>query len=164
MGSVGSHRSELYHHINMKFLVALSVLVAMAYADADPYLNYAGYHGYAGLGYLGYPYGLKASPCVNALNVPVPCAGYHKREAEADPALVYSGLGYPYGAVGPYAGFGYAAHALVAPHTVVAPAVLGTEDAPNPVHAVAVTHPFGYGVPSSLVGVCTNVKGEQVAC
>merc|ERR1711982_242013 len=106
---------------------------------------------------------------MGAANVPVPCAaGYlghyiGKREADADPALIYSGVGYPYGAVGyPYAAYGYAAHALVAPHTVVAPAVLGTEDAPNPVHSVAAT-PFGL-VHSSLAGICTNVKGEQVDC
>merc|ERR1711942_234283 len=210
--------SELYHHINMKFLVALSVLVTMAYADADPYLAY-GYHGYAGLGYLGYaglksapcvnaanvpvpcaaghyigkreaeadPYlaygyaglgypGLKSAPCVNAANVPVPCAAgylghyYGKREADADPALIYSGIpygavgavGYPYAAGYPHAAYGYAAPALVAPHTVVAPAVLGTEDAPNPFHSVAAT-PFGL-VHSSLAGICTNVKGEQVDC
>merc|ERR1719264_1576812 len=64
----------------------------------------------------------KSAPCVNAANVPVPCAagavGYHglvhhaygKRSAEADPALVYSGLGYAglgYAGLG-YHGLGYA--------------------------------------------------------
>merc|ERR1712168_913495 len=69
-----------------------------------------------------------------------PYAYYGKREAEADPALVYStGLvGYPY-AVGahavPYAG---------APH--------------------AVAHP-PFGTPhSSNVGICTNVNGAVVPC
>merc|ERR1711936_107564 len=55
------------------------------------------------MGYLHYPYayglpglvGLKAAPCVNAANVPVPCAhGKRKREAEADPALLYGAYGY----------------------------------------------------------------------
>merc|ERR1711890_171728 len=97
MGSVGSHRSELYHHINMKFLVAFSAIVAMAYAEADPYYGY-GYAGAYGLGYhglgYGYAHGLKSAPCVNAANVPVPCAAggylhYGKRDAEADPYYGY---------------------------------------------------------------------------
>ena len=45
-------------------------------AKADPYLLYGSYGlGYAG--HFGYPYavhGLKSAPCVNAANVPVPCA------------------------------------------------------------------------------------------
>merc|ERR1719184_672394 len=65
----------------MKFLVAFSAVVAMVYADADPYL--LGYGGY-GIGYAG----LKSAPCVNAANVPVPCnVHYGKREAEAEPYL-----------------------------------------------------------------------------
>merc|ERR1712002_21160 len=82
---------------NMKFLVAFSAIVAMAYAEADPYYGY-GYAGTYGLGYVG----LKSAPCVNAANVPVPCAHglglvhYGKREAEADPyyGYGYAGLGY----------------------------------------------------------------------
>merc|ERR1712105_66120 len=72
--------------INMKFLVAFSAIAAMAYAEADPYYAY-------GLGYAhhGYALGLKSAPCVNAANVPVPCAAgyaghylhaYGKRDAE----------------------------------------------------------------------------------
>merc|ERR1712240_52146 len=156
-----------------KFLVAFSAIVAMAYAEADPYYGY----GYAGLGYLGglYGYGLKSAPCVNAANVPVPCAAggylhYRKREAdaEADAAVLYSGFGYPaYG----YAGLGYAAPAVVAaapavvaaaPAAVVQNAVLGTADLPNPVHAVA--HTLLGTVHSSHIGVCTNYLGEQVDC
>merc|ERR1712033_79633 len=143
---------------NMKFLVAFSAIVAMAYAEADPYYGYGyagiyglGYHGlgyvglksapcvnaanvpvpcahglglvhygkreaeaeadpfygygYAGLGYAGlygYAHGLKSAPCVNAANVPVPCAGRRKRDAEADPALLY-------GAYAGYPAYGYAA-------------------------------------------------------
>merc|ERR1712112_535913 len=89
-----------------------SAVVAMVYAEADPYLlGYGGYGlGYAGLGHRGYAgIGLKSAPCVNAANVPVPCAAglglhYGKREAEAEPfygygyaGLGYAGLGYGYG-------------------------------------------------------------------
>merc|ERR1711890_210326 len=152
-------------------------------AEADPYYGY-GYAGAYGLGYhglgYGYAHGLKSAPCVNAANVPVPCAAggylhYGKREAdadaEADAAVLYSGYGYPaYGYAGlgyhglGYAGLGYAAPAVVAaaPAAVVHNAVLGTADLPNPVHAVARTY-LGT-VHSSHVGVCTNYLGEQVSC
>merc|ERR1712180_259946 len=116
-------------------------------AEADPFYGY----GYAGLGYAGlygYAHGLKSAPCVNAANVPVPCAAggylhYGKREAdaEADAAVLYSGFGYP---------------------AVVQNAVLGTADLPNPVHAVA--HTLLGTVHSSHIGVCTNYLGEQVDC
>merc|ERR1712243_468051 len=161
---------------NMKFLVAFSAIVAMAYAEADPYYGY-GYAGAYGLGYHGFGYvGLKSAPCVNAANVPVPCAhglglvhyGKREAEAEADAAVLYSGFGYPaYG----YAGLGYAAPAVVAaapavvaaaPAAVVQNAVLGTADLPNPVHAVA--HTLLGTVHSSHIGVCTNYLGEQVDC
>merc|ERR1712026_486297 len=89
-------------------------------AEADPQLLYAGayhpgFYGHAYAGYYGYPYGHayygfgKSAPCVNAANQPVPCAqpGLAKREAEADPAVLYSGYyGHPYGA---YYGFGKSA-------------------------------------------------------
>merc|ERR1712080_49855 len=96
-----------------------------------------------------------SAPCVNAANVPVPCAAggylhYGKREAdadtEADAAVLYSGYGYPaygYAGLGSHglgsAGLGSAAPAVVAaaPAAVVHNAVLGTADLPNPVHAVA---------------------------
>merc|ERR1711872_198608 len=85
-------------------------------AHADPALLYGAY-GYAGYAaypyaYAGYPYayaGLKSAPCVNAANVPVPCAGVHaigKREADADadPAHLYgAAYGYPYA----YGGLAY---------------------------------------------------------
>merc|ERR1712080_377436 len=117
---------------------------------ADPYYGY----GYAGLGYLGYhgyAHGLKSAPCVNAANVPVPCAAggylhYGKREAdadaEADAAVLYSGYGYPaYGYAGlgyrglGYAGLGYAAPAVVAAAPAVvaaAPAVVAAAPARCP--------------------------------
>merc|ERR1719251_644831 len=132
------------------------VHIAKREAEADPALLYSGL-GYHGLGYAAplahTTYAApavvavgKSAPCVNAANVPVPCAagtvavGYHglvhhalgKREAEADPALVYSNLG--------YAGLGYAGLA----HTAYA--------AP-----VAVTH-------ASNVGLCLNYVGQQVPC
>merc|ERR1711981_633236 len=43
-------------------------------AEAEPYLGYAG----LGYGYTGaYGYGIKSAPCVNALNIPVPCRGFY---------------------------------------------------------------------------------------
>jgi len=119
-------------------------------------LGYAGL-GYAGLGYAGLPYahGIKSAPCVNAANVPVACAGatyapigYHglvhhslgKREAEADPALVYSNLG--------YAGLGYAHHGYAGLHHTAYAGHLGY---------AGLTHP-------SNVGLCLNYVGQQVPC
>merc|ERR1712020_652639 len=102
------------------------VHVAKREAEADPALLYSGL-GYAHAAPLAYttyaaPIAVgKSAPCVNAANVPVPCNGgaavygypyayglHHlgKREAEAEPALVYSGLhglhGYGYAGL-PYA-------------------------------------------------------------
>merc|ERR1712228_1066844 len=100
-------------------------------AEADPALLYAGYAGYAGLP-LAYGVGLKSAPCVNAANVPVPCAAgyglvhYGKRDAdaEADPALLYGAYGYagvPFGSstgldvpTQGYAPYAYAAYPYAA--------------------------------------------------
>merc|ERR1712181_167317 len=124
-------------------------------AEADPALLYstgvAAYHPYAlgahAVTYAGAPHAVAYTPfgvthssnvgiCTNVEGAQVPCR--RKREAEADPALVYAagayGAAVPYGAYGvlPYAG------------------VHGT----NPVHAVAYT---GAGLThSSNVGICTN--------
>merc|ERR1712002_1095650 len=93
MGSVGSERSELHH--KMKCLIVASALLACVSGSPQVLVG--------GLGYATYPYGLgyglglKSAPCVNAANVPVPCAGKRKRDADADPALLYGG----------YAGYGY---------------------------------------------------------
>ena len=94
---------------------------AEAEAEADPSALYYGHYGYPyghygygyGLGYYGgyyggypyYGYG-KSAPCVNAANVPVPCAGRKRREAEAeaDPSALYYGY---YGLRYPYYGYGY---------------------------------------------------------
>merc|ERR1719362_2394010 len=104
------------------------VHVAKREAEADPALLYSGL-GYAHAAPLAYTHATyavpavvgKSAPCVNAANVPVPCNGAHavvgypytyglhhlgKREAEADPALLYSGIhglhGYGYAGL-PYA-------------------------------------------------------------
>jgi hypothetical protein len=126
---------------------------------------------FTGYGY-PYAYGLygKSAPCVNAANVPVPCAagyagygyapyaaalwGRKRREAEptaaaeADPALLYSAYGYPYAHAAAYAAYPYAAAGVYAAGALP--------------HAVATT-PYGL-VHSSLVGVCTNYLGAQVSC
>merc|ERR1712241_800011 len=85
-------------------------------AEADPHLSH--FYGYYPYAYYGYPYqvgyhgwGVKNGSCVNAANVPVPCAfeeSRKKREADPDYYAVPTAYGYPYG-WGPYA-FG---HALV---------------------------------------------------
>merc|ERR1739838_724695 len=129
-------------------------------AEADPALLYstgvAGYHPYAlgahAVTYAGAPHAVAYTPfgvthssnvgiCTNVQGAQVPCR--RKREANADPALVYAaGAAVPYGAYGvlPYAG------------------VHGT----NPVHAVAYT---GAGLThSSNVGICTNYVGAVVPC
>merc|ERR1712079_239349 len=136
------------------------------------------------LGYAGYPYaahaivGLKSAPCVNAANVPVPCAAgyYGKRDADAAPALVYA-AGVPFGSSTgldpisqgldavtqgvalPYAGvygYPYAAHCYGKRDADADPQVLAYGAAPP--HGVAATA-YGGLVHSSLVGVCTNYLG-----
>merc|ERR1712149_137293 len=151
---------------NMKFFVIASALVAAAYceADADPY--------YAAYGYAGLPVayaGLKSAPCVNAANVPVPCAagyaahgypyaygglyggyglwGRKKREAEAEPEA--DAL---YGAYAAYPFAGVAATNAALGHAVTYTGV-------GAVHSslVGLTH-------SSNVGICTNYLGAAVPC
>merc|ERR1712055_687259 len=118
-------------------------------AEADPALVYS-------TGVVGYPYAVGAHAvaytpfgvthssnvgiCTNNLGAVVPCR--RKREADADPALVYAGVSavpYTYGVL-PYAG------------------VHGT----NPVHAVA--HTAAGLTHSSNVGICTNYVGAVVPC
>merc|ERR1712141_149089 len=131
---------------------------AEAEPEADPALVYStgvvGYPYAVGahtVTYAGAPHAVAYTPfgvthssnvgiCTNNLGAVVPCR--RKREAEADPALVYSTVGavpYTYGVL-PYAG------------------VHGT----NPVHAVAYT---AAGLThSSNVGICTNYLGAVVPC
>merc|ERR1711974_423718 len=152
---------------------------------------YGGY-GYAGLaGYAGYPYalgyglGLKSAPCVNAANVPVPCAGKRKRDADADPALLYGAYGYagvPFASstgldpitqgldastqgYAPYAhyGYGYLGHYYGKRDAEADPALLyGAYAYGAYPHAVAAT-PLGL-VHSSHVGLCVNYLGASVPC
>jgi len=83
----------------MKAFIILFALASVAYAESDPW--------WYGVGY-GYPYGYGygyalARPCVNNAGLAVPCAQGHplvntqaRRKREADPALVYTGLGLHY--------------------------------------------------------------------
>merc|ERR1711982_136650 len=139
-----------------------SALVAGICAEADPALLYAGYAGYPYA--LGYGVGLKSAPCVNAANVPVPCAagyahyiGKREAEAEADPALLYA----------PYFG-GYYGHYYGKRDADADPALLYAGYAGYPYaaaygafpHAVAAT--AAGLVHSSHVGLCTNYLGAAV--
>eukprot|EP00091_Calanus_sinicus_P004227 TRINITY_DN14462_c0_g1_i1.p1 TRINITY_DN14462_c0_g1~~TRINITY_DN14462_c0_g1_i1.p1 ORF type:complete len:171 (-),score=46.97 TRINITY_DN14462_c0_g1_i1:58-570(-) len=170
----------------MKFLVAASALVAAISASASPQLLYGGL-GYAGYPYaLGYGLGVKSAPCVNAANIPVPCAGRRKRDADADPALLYGGYaGYPYAAYGvpfasstgldpitqgldastqgvaPYAAYGYGLGYYGKRDADADPALLyggyaGYGYAGYP-YAYGVTHPAN-------LGLCLNYLGAQVPC
>merc|ERR1712119_251092 len=131
---------------------------AEAEPEADPALVYStGLVGYPyavgahAVTYAGAPHAVAYTPfgvthssnvgiCTNNLGAVVPCR--RKREADADPTLVYAGVGavpYTYGVL-PYAG------------------VHGT----NPVHAVA--HTAAGLTHSSNVGICTNYVGAVVPC
>merc|ERR1712136_651276 len=89
-------------------------------SEADAYYGYGGYGLGYGLGYGGYGYGGyglailgKSAPCVNAANIPVPCAaplGIWKREADSE-ADAYYGYGGLYGGYGGYGlGYGYSGY------------------------------------------------------
>merc|ERR1711872_340388 len=118
-------------------------------AEADPAVVYTS--GLVGYPYTVGPHAVAYTPfgvthssnvgiCTNVDGAVVPCR--RKREADADPALVYAGVGavpYTYGVL-PYAG------------------VHGT----NPVHAVA--HTAAGLTHSSNVGICTNYVGAVVPC
>merc|ERR1712226_1569815 len=102
MGSVDRCRLNRTNprHKMKAFIASAIALAAGASAEADPALLYSGLgYGYAGLA-APLVYG-KSAPCVNAANVPVPCAAGHaaygihaigkrEAEAEADPALLYN--------------------------------------------------------------------------
>merc|ERR1712055_542322 len=130
---------------------------AEAEPEADPALVYStGLVGYPyavgahAVTYAGAPHAVAYTPfgvthssnvgiCTNVDGAVVPCR--RKREADADPALVYAAgaVPYTYGVL-PYAG------------------VHGT----NPVHAVA--HTAAGLTHSSNVGICTNYVGAVVPC
>merc|ERR1712114_43094 len=136
--------------------------------------------------WLAAPYaavGLKSAPCVNAANIPVPCAAgyYGKRDADADPQLLVAGVPFgsstgldpitqgldavTQGVALPYAGWGLGKREAEADPLVYAAAPAYAYAAPYAVaapHAVAAT--YGGLVHSSLVGICTNVAGAQVPC
>merc|ERR1711934_1028407 len=87
------------HPSTMKAFIFLC-LVAAAMAEADPQYFYGGAHSYSP--YTAYSAGLHYnSPYVySGVHSYSPYSGlynhYGKREAEADPRYVYSGVGYPY--------------------------------------------------------------------
>jgi len=156
----------------MKAFVAM--FAAVASAAAEPWLGYAGY-GYAGVPLV---YG-KSAPCVNAANQPVPCAAgylhYGKRDAEADPALVYGAYGaYGYGL--PYV-FGKSAPCVNAANVPVPCAHMGKREAeadPALVYGLPAVGAYGaygtYGLPVYVPTVktvsepCKNEAGEAVPC
>jgi len=111
----------------MKFLAVAITLVAAVSAEADADAYYAPY--FAPYAYGAYTFGGKSAPCVNAANVPVPCAGapyayhgypyaahyYGKRSADAEPeadADAYYGY---YGYARPYA-YGYRSYGYGYPY------------------------------------------------
>merc|ERR1719213_1103834 len=190
------------------FVVLAAVLAtAAAEADPALLYSGLGYHGhgYAGLSYaapLAYahaaytPYGIKDAGTFGKVysNDAVGAAGYAakgqyvansagvvhvaKREAEADPALLYSGLGYA-------APLAYTHATYAAAHAVVAPYAYGlhhlgkreAEAEPALVYSgLHGLHGYGYaGLPyattyaaplvhSSHVGLCLNYVGQRVPC
>merc|ERR1712077_79130 len=121
-------------------LVYSTGLVGYPYAVGAHAVTYAGAPHAVAYTPFGVTHSSNVGICTNNLGAVVPCR--RKREADADPALVYAGVGavpYTYGVL-PYAG------------------VHGT----NPVHAVA--HTAAGLTHSSNVGICTNYVGAVVPC
>ena len=175
--------------IDIFLQVVASTLVASISASASPQLLYGGlgYAGYAGYPYaLGYGLGVKSAPCVNAANIPVPCHGKRKRDADADPALLYGAYaGYPYAAaaygvpfasstgldpitqgldastqgVAPYAAYGYGLGYYGKRDAEADPALLYGGYAGYGYAG----YPYGITHPSNL-GLCLNYQGAQVPC
>merc|ERR1712024_236054 len=149
--AAGAHVAEAIkdgrpHNVGVITNAATALVYSTGLVGAYPYAVGAHAVTYAGAPHaVAYtPFGVTHSSnvgiCTNNLGAVVPCR--RKREAEADPTLVYSTVGavpYTYGVL-PYAG------------------VHGT----NPVHAVAYT---AAGLThSSNVGICTNYLGAAVPC
>jgi len=117
----GASRCVVTTKANMKALIVLFALVAVALADSEAnadaqLLTYGAYGAYGAYPYAygfpyayGLPYVAYTSDCKNTYGFPVPCAqegeARKKREADSDAQLV---LNYGYGAYGayPYA-YGY---------------------------------------------------------
>merc|ERR1712088_682353 len=121
-------------------LVYSTGLVGYPYAVGAHAVTYAGAPHAVAYTPFGVTHSSNVGICTNVDGAVVPCR--RKREADADPALVYAGVGavpYTYGVL-PYAG------------------VHGT----NPVHAVA--HTAAGLTHSSNVGICTNYIGAVVPC
>merc|ERR1712088_618659 len=121
-------------------LVYSTGLVGYPYAVGAHAVTYAGAPHAVAYTPFGVTHSSNVGICTNVDGAVVPCR--RKREADADPALVYAGVGavpYTYGVL-PYAG------------------VHGT----NPVHAVA--HTAAGLTHSSNVGICTNYVGAVVPC
>ena len=100
------------------------------------------YHPYAAIGHV---YGLKSAPCVNAANVPVPCAGhfYGKRSADAE-AGVYAAVpfGDPSGLDPITQGADPVTQVMMERNTVIRKSELGNfRDSPTPMLATSVTPP-----------------------
>merc|ERR1712193_524791 len=176
MGISWIFESELYQYLKMKFFATASALIAAVSGQwVAPYA-----HGIVGL---------KSAPCVNAANIPVPCAAgfaYGKRDADADPQLlitgavpfgsstgldpitqgldaVTQGVALPYaGYAAPYAAWGLGKREADPQLIAAAPYAYAAPYAVAAPHAVAAT--YGGLVHSSLVGICTNVAGAQVPC
>merc|ERR1712211_90620 len=150
--AAGAHVAEAIkdgraHNVGVITNAAIAPVAATHVASA-----HAGYPytvGAHAVTYAGAPHAVAYTPfgvthssnvgiCTNVDGAVVPCR--RKREADADPALVYAGaVPYTYGVL-PYAG------------------VHGT----NPVHAVA--HTAAGLTHSSNVGICTNYVGAVVPC
>merc|ERR1711872_974619 len=143
---------------NMKAFVAM--FAAVAAAAAEPYYGLYGAPLVYGIG--------KSAPCVNAANVPVPCAHLGKREAEADPALLYTGVHHAIPAVHTVAPAGHPEYRRA--YNVIAKREAESDPTLYFVNPVGHRYGFphnGFGqelIHSSNFGVCTNYLGQQVAC
>ena len=178
--------------IGTKLFQAVAItLVAAVSAEADADAYYAPY--FAPYAYGAYTFGGKSAPCVNAANVPVPCAGapyayhgypyaahyYGKRSADAEPeadADAYYGY-YGYGAYRPYGYYGYRAYGYGYPYRYYGKRSADAEADADPAlfyntygYGAFGAYPYGlaayggYGVlPYGGIAATNNVVGHAVA-